>query len=128
MGGLAPVQSVHGRQRGSARGQKQKISAGKFHLEPPSRFTSLNHLVGQCQQLVGDFEAERLRGSEIDQEGKFRGLLYRQVGRLLAFENAASIDAGQTVRIGYARSVTHQPAGRDELAQDIDRGNSMLGR
>src|SRR5262249_40106526 len=56
-----------------------------------SRAVSLDHLVSQRQQLVWDFEAERLRGSEIDQEGKFRGLLYRQVGRLLAFENAASI-------------------------------------
>jgi hypothetical protein len=34
-----------GRQRGSACGQMQKISAGKFHFEPP--FTSFDHLVGQ---------------------------------------------------------------------------------
>jgi hypothetical protein len=34
------------RQRGGASGQVQKISAGKFHFEPPSRFTSLDHLVG----------------------------------------------------------------------------------
>jgi hypothetical protein len=34
------------RQRGSAGAQMQKISAGKFHFEPPSRFTSLDHLVG----------------------------------------------------------------------------------
>jgi hypothetical protein len=32
------------RQRGSARGQMQKLSAGKFHFEPP--FTSFNDLVG----------------------------------------------------------------------------------
>jgi hypothetical protein len=38
-----------GRQRGSARGQMQKISAGKFHFEPPSQFTSLDHLVGAQQ-------------------------------------------------------------------------------
>ena len=56
------------------------------------------------------------------------GLLDRQVGRLLAFENAAGIHAGQAVRIRYARSVTHQTAGRDELAEDIDRGNSMSSR
>jgi hypothetical protein len=28
----------------------QKISTGKFHFEPPSRFTSLNHLVGAGEQ------------------------------------------------------------------------------
>jgi hypothetical protein len=32
------------RQPGNARGQMQKISAGKFHFEPP--FTSFDHLVG----------------------------------------------------------------------------------
>src|SRR5262249_27664010 len=42
--GLRPRETPHGRQRGSARGQMQKISAGKFHCEPP--FTSLDHLVG----------------------------------------------------------------------------------
>jgi len=36
-----------GRQRGSARGQMEKISAGKFHFEPPSPFTLLDHLVGE---------------------------------------------------------------------------------
>jgi hypothetical protein len=39
-----------GRQRGSARGQMEKISAGKFHSEPPSRFTSFDHLVGAGEQ------------------------------------------------------------------------------
>src|SRR5215470_6219006 len=42
--GLRPRYARYSRQRGSARGQMQKISAGKFHYEPP--FTSLNHLVG----------------------------------------------------------------------------------
>ena len=65
--------------------------------------------------------AECLRGPEIDHEVKFRGLLDRQVGWLLAFENAASVVAGQRVRIGDARSVTHQAAGRGELAQRIGR-------
>ena len=45
--GLRPSDARHGRQRGSARGQMQKLSsAGKFHCAPPSRFTSLDHLVG----------------------------------------------------------------------------------
>src|SRR5262249_34829558 len=70
-------------------------------------------------------EAERLRGPEINYEVKFRGLLDRQVGRLLAFENAASVDAGQAVRIGCARSVAHQTAGSGE---SVDRGNRVLCR
>jgi hypothetical protein len=53
-----------------------------------------DHLVGERKQLVGDFEAKRFRGPEIDYEVKFRGLLDRQVDWLLAFENAASVVAG----------------------------------
>jgi hypothetical protein len=49
-----------GRQRGSACCQMQKISAGKFHVEPPSRFTSLDHLVGAGEQRGRHSEAERL--------------------------------------------------------------------
>src|SRR5262245_44448282 len=40
-----------------------KLSAGKFHFEP--LFMSFDHLVGQRQQLVRDFEAERLRRPEV---------------------------------------------------------------
>src|SRR5262245_45114973 len=43
---LRPSNARYGRQRGSARGQMQKSSAGKFHFEPPSPAFSLNHLVG----------------------------------------------------------------------------------
>ena len=42
--GLRPSNTRHGRQRGSARGQMKKLSAGKFHLALP--FASLfDHLV-----------------------------------------------------------------------------------
>jgi hypothetical protein len=40
-----------------------------------------DHVVGQCQQLVGDFEAERPRGLEIDHQLEFGGLDDRQVSR-----------------------------------------------
>jgi hypothetical protein len=34
------------------------LRRGSFIVEPPSRFTSLNHLIGQRQQPVRDFEAD----------------------------------------------------------------------
>jgi len=52
--------------RGSADRQVQKISAGKFHFEPPFRFTSLDHLVREREQPVRSLEAERLCSLEID--------------------------------------------------------------
>ena len=88
-------------------------------MNPPSLHLIQNHLVCEGEQPVRHLEAERLGGPEIDHEVKFRGLLYRQVSRLLAFENAAGIDAGQAVRIGYARSVAHQATRHGELAQRI---------
>src|SRR5215469_2830850 len=60
--GLRPSSMRHGRQRFSAGGQMQKISAGKFHFEPPSPFTSFNHLVGNGEQPWWKAEAECLRG------------------------------------------------------------------
>src|SRR6516164_8628556 len=39
--GLRPRETRDRRQRGSTRGQMQKISAGKFHSALPARFTSL---------------------------------------------------------------------------------------
>src|SRR5262249_32303906 len=52
---LRPCNLRQGRQRGSDRGQMKKISAGKFHSEPP--FTSLDHLVGAGEQRWRNFEA-----------------------------------------------------------------------
>jgi hypothetical protein len=64
--GLRPSKARDSRERGSGRSHMQKLPAGKFHIEPPSRFTSLDHLVGEREQLVGHLETERLRGLEID--------------------------------------------------------------
>jgi hypothetical protein len=47
---LRPRDPRDARQRGSARGQVQKLSAGKFHFEPP--FTSFHHLVGERLLIV----------------------------------------------------------------------------
>jgi hypothetical protein len=75
---LRPCDARHGGQRGSACGQTQKISAGKFHFEPPSCFTSLDHLVGAGEQHWWNFEAERLAGGQIDDEVKLGRLLDRE--------------------------------------------------
>jgi hypothetical protein len=47
---LRPCNARHSRQRGSARGQMQKLPTGKFHFAPPTRFTSFDHLVGAGEQ------------------------------------------------------------------------------
>src|SRR6516164_661681 len=62
--GLRPREARDGRQHDSARSQMQKISAGKFHFEPP--FTSFDHLVGAGEELRRDCDAECPGGCDID--------------------------------------------------------------
>ena len=58
----------------------------------------------------------------------FGRLLDRQVGRLLALENPAGVDADLTVHVRKTGSVAHQAAGRGELAILIDRGHRVAQR
>jgi hypothetical protein len=46
---------------------------------PPPRGCSFDHLVGQRQQLVRDFEAERLGGPEVYRQLEFRRLYHWQL-------------------------------------------------
>ena len=55
-------------------------------------------------------------------------LLDRQVGRLVALENAAGVAAGETKGVGRAGAVAHQAAGRGELGRLEDRGHAHGGR
>ena len=53
--------------------------------------SSLDHLVGAAGERQRHGDAERLGGLEVDEELDLRGLLDRQVGELVAFENSAGI-------------------------------------
>src|SRR5262245_63327707 len=104
----------------------QKFSSvGKFHFEPPSPFTSLDHLVDAANHRQRDGEAERLGGLHVDDELHFGRLLDRQLGGLLAFENSARIDAERAVRIQNGASVSHQAASGYKLAKLVDRGHPV---
>src|ERR1700736_665525 len=50
-----------------------------------------NHLVGECEQRRRLLDAERLGGLQVDQELEPGGAHDRQVGRLLALEDAADV-------------------------------------
>jgi len=70
-----------------------------------TRAASFDHLVGAGEQRNWEREPERLGSLEVDDQLDFSGLLDRQGGGLLAFENSAGVDADLTVRIGKTASV-----------------------
>src|SRR2546429_6596132 len=76
----------------------------------------LDHLVGAAEQRDWKSDAERMGGLEIDDQLGFCGLLHREVGRLLAFEDASGIAASETVPVRNTASVAHQAAGSSERA------------
>src|SRR6266498_4834852 len=71
---------------------------------------SLDHLVGESKQRVRNGNAERPGGVEVDDQFEFGWLHDRKVGWLLAFEDAAHIDAGLSIHIGNIRPIADQPA------------------
>src|ERR1700758_4804951 len=87
---------------------------------------SLDHLVGAGRQCGRHFEAQQLCGAQIDDEFELGWPHDRQVGGMLALENPRSIDADLTISVGKACSITHETAGRDVLAQFIDRWNGVV--
>src|SRR5260370_20443343 len=72
---------------------------------------SLDHLIGGGQQRFWDSKAERLGGLQVDDELELGWPHDRQVGRFLAFEDAAGIDADLAKLIRDDDPVAHQPTG-----------------
>src|SRR6476469_2935134 len=91
-----------------------------------SRFSSLDHLVGERQQVRRYFEPECLCSLEINHELELSRLHGGKVGRLDALENPPGIDAGLAKSIGQAGSVARQAAEQDVLARPIERRHHVL--
>jgi hypothetical protein len=56
--------------------------------------TLFDHLVGAREQGRRHLKTKRLRGFEIDDQLVFSRRLHRQIGRLLAFEDAVDVAGG----------------------------------
>src|ERR1700730_1749119 len=97
-------------------------------MAPQQTASLFDYLVGTAQQRNRKGKAERFRGLEIDHQLGIRGLLDRQVGGVLALENAAGIIASEAIGVGDVGSVAHQPASHYSFAPWVDRGNRVACR
>src|SRR5215471_6838343 len=87
---------------------------------------SLDHLVGEREQLCRHVEAERLGGHDTEHQLVLGWQLDRQVAWLRAPENGCRVmRAGAAIRIGVACAVAHQTASQDKLANAADRRHAM---
>src|SRR6516164_10862859 len=97
----------------------QKLSAGKFHFEPPSLIALFDHPIGYREQAGRERDTECLGGAEIDDKFKLGRLQDRQVRWLSALKNSAHIDACLAKDVHEARSIAHQPTGFSKLGNRI---------
>src|SRR5262249_22474438 len=79
----------------------KNLRRGSSILNPPSRFTSFDHLVGAGEQRRRNFDAERLGGLEVDHQLVPGKCLHRQIGWLFALGAAAG---------GSVLSIEDQPS------------------
>src|SRR5262245_19666063 len=90
------------------------------HFKPP--FRSFDHLVGAGKHRCRHFEAERLRGLQVDDEIELGRLHPRQVGGLLALKDSADIEPGLAIHIELIGAIADQLTGADSLAPRRHRG------
>ena len=78
-----------------------------------------DHFIGPCEQQRRHGETKRLRGLEIDRQFVLGRCQHRQVGRLLAFEDAVDVARRSPKLIVQIRPVGDQAAAGDEVAERV---------
>src|SRR4029450_3778493 len=124
--GLRPRRARDRRQRGSARGQMQKLSTGKFHF--CTSLTSLDHLVGAGEQRRRHFEAERFCGCEINNEIELSWLLDWDVTRLRPAEKLCDKLGSAPEQVWPVYSIGHQTSRFDICSFIVKRRQSRNER
>ena len=88
----------------------------------------LDHLIGTTNQGERCVKAESLRGLEIDNHLKLRGLDDRKVGRVLSLEDSARIGSNLPKQVGIVGAIADQTASRSKFAIRKDRRYTIASR
>src|SRR3954453_16719255 len=96
---------------------KQRTSADRL----------FDHLVGTTEQRRWHVQSECLSSLEVDNQFVPGGSLDRQVGRLLALEDAINIRSGGPTLIDQIRPVGKQAADADEKFYVVDGWTTVSG-
>src|ERR1700758_817326 len=86
----------------------------------------LDHLIGAGEKRLRNTQPECLRGIEIEYQLILCWRLHRQIGRLLALEDAIDVTGGAAVLIDRVCPISEEGAGEGERV--VDRGETVFGR
>src|SRR4029077_6547411 len=89
---------------------------------------SLDHLVGEREQIVGYLDAKRLGGLHVDDQQEFCLLHDWQVSWFSAFKYLPSIDAGLTIGVGVVDPIAHEAASQCIFTEMVDRRDRVVCR
>src|SRR5215216_617764 len=103
------------------------LSEASVHDRCRSLAPLFDHLVGAGEHGCRHIEAERFRGLEIDDQFVLGRRLHRQVGRLLALEDAVDVSSRAPKLVEEIRAIGNQAAGGDEVAFIVDTGQPVAG-
>ena len=88
---------------------------------------SLDHLVGESEHFVGNSDAERLGGFEIDDEIEFGRLLDRQLAGLRPAQNLSTNSAARRNRSGKLAPYVANRKGQHTMAALLAAGAWLFG-
>ena len=120
----APHALLRARGERPRNGRRRRAAKHRDELAPPHSITSS----ARASTVGGTVEAERLGGLEIDHQLVLGRRLHRQVGRLLALEDAVDVAGRAPVLVDEIRSIGDQTAAGDVVARVSNHGQLVADR